>query len=457
LPLVSHGPAGNSVGVIAAIRRGGRLTVDTCGLGLAICAVAACTSHPDPVSLPPPSVIPDGPCGLPGSVIWETRGPTQVPGGTRDRDISWMKLPVGFCAHVYATVPHARQVKVAPSGELFVASPSQSTAGGGGGGLGAIAVLPDDDKNGSSDGTLRFIDHVAETQGMAFSPEGFLYYQDAAAVMRVPYHAGDRAPSSSAAMMIDVAVVVPQQPTLHWPKAMDVADDGSLYVMNGGEQSDPCESPLPVRGAIVRVTSPGGANPVATVIAHGFRNPIAVRCNPGKGRCFALELAKDGSGDEGGREKLVPVRDGTNDDWGFPCCASKGIPFPDVPGPTPDCSGVTEETDGFIIGNTPFGLDFAPSTWPAPFQSAAIVALHGRVGSYAGARVIGIPTDPVTGEPIKTSNLPGGDGFLELASGWDDGRQDHGRPAAVGFDAAGRLFLADDIAGLIVWIAPTGL
>ena len=109
---------------------------------------------------------------------------------------------------------------------------------------------------------------------------------------------------------------------------------------------------------------------------------------------------------------------------------------------------------GFVIGNTPFGLEFAPSTWPAPFQGAAIVALHGRVGSYEGARVIAITTDPATGEPIKTSNLSGNGGFLELASGWDDGRQDRGRPAAVGFAADGRLFLGDDIAGSIVWIAP---
>jgi glucose/arabinose dehydrogenase len=317
-------------------------------------------------------------------------------------------------------------------------------------------VLPDDDHDGASDGALRFVDHVAETQGMAFSPDGFFYYQDAATVMRLPYHAGDRAASSPGAMMIDMASVVPEQPTLHWPKAMDVADDGSLYVLNGGEQTDQCQSPLPVRGAIVHVASPASASPVATVIAHGFRNPIAVRCNPGKGRCFALELAKDGSGNEGGREKLVPVRDGAADDWGFPCCASKGIAYPDVPGPTPDCSGVVEETVGFIIGNTPFGLDFAPSTWPAPFKDAAIVALHGRVGTYTGARVIALPTDPATGDPIRGSNLMGSD-FLELASGWDDGRQDHGRPAAVGFAPDGRLFLGDDIAGLIVWIAPVAL
>lgn len=438
---------------MSEVRRGARVAIEIAALGFTLCAAAACSGSDD-ASLPPPSVIPAGPCGLPGSIVWEAGGPTRVPGAaTPGPDISWMKLPVGFCAHAYATVPHVRQVKVAPSGELFAASPSQSTAGGGGAGLGAIVVLPDDDHDGASDGVVRFVDHVAETQGIAFSPDGFFYYQDAALVMRVPYRAGDRAPASPGAMMLDMAAVVPAQPTLHWPKAMDVADDGSLYVLNGGEQDDACQSPLPVRGAIVHVTSPAGADPVGAVIARGFRNPIAVRCNPGKGRCFALELAKDGSGDEGGREKLVPVRDGANDDWGFPCCASRGIPYPDI-SPTPDCSGVTEETDGFIIGNTPFGLDFAPSSWPAPFQNAAIVALHGRVGSYAGARVIAIPTDAATGEPIRTSNLPGGDGFLELASGWDDGRQDRGRPAAVGFAADGRLFLGDDIDGLIVWIAP---
>jgi len=433
------------------------MAIEICGLGFTICAMAACPgpSGPSDTSLPPPSVIPNGPCGLPGSIVWEARGPTRVPGApTQGPDISWMKLPVGFCAHAYATLPYVRQVKVAPSGELFAASPTQTTAGGGSGGLAAIVVLPDDNHDGSSDGALRFVDHIAETQGMAFSPDGFFYYQNAAAVMRVPYHPGDRVPSGPGAMVIDMAALIPDQPTLHWPKAMDVADDGSLYVMNGGEQDDQCQSPLPVRGAIVHVTSPAGATPIGTVIARGFRNPIAVRCNPGKGRCFALELSKDYSANQGGREKLVPVRDGANDDWGFPCCASKGLPYPDISGPAPDCSGVTEETVGFIIGNTPFGLEFAPSTWPAPFQNAAIVALHGEVGSYAGARVIAIPTDAVTGEPIKSSNLPAGSDFLELASGWDDGRQDHGRPAAVGFAADGRLFLGDDIAGLIVWIAP---
>ena len=47
--------------------------------------------------------------------------------------------------------------------------------------------------------------------------------------------------------------------------------------------------------------------------------------------------------------------------------------------------------------------------------------------------------------------------LLQFASGWDDGMQDHGRPAAITFAADGRMFLADDNLGIIVWIAPTTL
>ena len=399
--------------------------------------------------------MPTGPCALPGSVIWSDSGAALVPGGPASTpDISWMKLAPGFCGHVYTTVGHVRQVKVAPGGELFAASPSQSTAGGGDPGLGQIVVVPDDDKDGFGDSTTAFIDGIAETQGMAFSSDGFFYYQNAATVMRLPYAAGDRVPSSTGRTMLDMATVVPLQPTLHWPKAIDVADDGTLYVANGGEQTDPCETPRPVRGAIVHVDAPTTDNPVGTVVARGLRNPIAIRCNPGKGKCFALELGKDGSGGEGGREKLIDLRDASfNDDWGFPCCAARNLPFTDIPPPAPDCTTVMDETAGFVISDTPFGLDFAPATWPGDFHGAAIVALHGAFGSYVGSRVVAIPTDS-TGEPYKSSDLPGATGFVELASGWDDGLQDHGRPAAVGFAPDGRLFLADDTAGLIMWIAP---
>src|SRR5262249_4192426 len=155
---------------------------------------------------------------------------------------------------------------------------------------------------------------------------------------------------------------------LHWPKVLDVSDDGTIYVTNGSDQDEKCTGTRPFRGGILKLdaTNTGGVQ-----VAKGFRNPIAIRCPPGHNLCWAVELSLDYSGDEGGREKVVPVRQG--DDWGYPCCATTNLPFPGI-SPTPDCSMITPETNSFVIGETPFGIDFeVPRHWPAPYAGTAII------------------------------------------------------------------------------------
>jgi len=58
--------------------------------------------------------------------------------------------------------------------------------------------------------------------------------------------------------------------------------------------------------------------------------------------------------------------------------------------------------------------------------------------------------------PTPSSDL-GSSTFTNLATGWDDGLLDHGRPAAISFSADGRAFIANDIDGDIFWIAPIAL
>jgi hypothetical protein len=47
--------------------------------------------------------------------------------------------------------------------------------------------------------------------------------------------------------------------------------------------------------------------------------------------------------------------------------------------------------------------------------------------------------------------------MTDFATGWDDGRQDHGRPGTITFAPDGRLFVGDDQSGMIFWIAPVNL
>jgi glucose/arabinose dehydrogenase len=332
------------------------------------------------------------------------------------------------------------------------------TAGGAPAGLGAIVVLYDDNGDGFADGDtlahsdgtpqmLTLFTRVASTQGLMFANDSF-YYQDGIRILKLPYKTGQRAAAGTPKAIIDVTIY---EDSTHWPKTLDIADDGTIYVGNGGDQSDPCQAavfPRPFHGGILQADGrPGG-----TPIARGFRNPIAVRCEKGKNLCFAAELGLDGSEELGGREKIVPIRKG--DDWGFPCCATRNVPYGDVTG-DPNCSMVASEQVALVIGETPFGMDFESGKWPAPYTRNMLVTLHGDVGTWTGARVLAVPMQS-NGMPVKSSDLASGT-IPDFATGWDDGQLDHGRPAAITFSDDGRAFIANDQDGDIFWVAPVGL
>jgi glucose/arabinose dehydrogenase len=397
---------------------------------------------------PLPDATIANPCTLPGTVQFTTSGVVTVSGGSPSwPSLSFLTLRAGFCAHYFATVGNARQIRFAPGGEAFVASPTQGTTGGGGGGLNAIVVLPDDNLDGVADSTLMFIGGMPATQGLLFA-NGYFYYQDGTApgiIRRMPYAPGQRAPSGVGEAVANITVYTSG---IHWPKTMDIADDGTIYVGNGGDQGETCDPTHPFHGGILKI-DPNNIGGVE--VAKGLRNPINIRCVRGHNTCFALELAKDFSAAEGGREKMLPIHAG--DDWGFPCCATQNLPYMDAPQGT-DCSGVAAESNAFVIGDTPFGVDFEPGYWPAPWTGNAFVVTHGTAGAWTGARMIAIPMDPATGMPKPSSNTGGSDvGMSDFATGWDDGSLAHGRPAAVAFSPDGRLFVANDNSGVIFWIA----
>jgi glucose/arabinose dehydrogenase len=404
-------------------------------------------------------------CGLPGSVVFTNDTVITVPSAKAAPDVSWVNLPNGFCVHYYGQVPTARQVRVAPGGELFVASPSRSTAGGAPTGIGAIVVVPDDDHDGYGDvvadadgGTpipqifqnksVVGDGGLSDVEGMLFA-NGFFYYQDGTTIQRVPYTPGTRKNAATPTQLINVTVY---QDPFHWPKTLDMADDGTIYVTNGSFDSEMCVEPHVVKGAIMAIDG----TPNGKVIAQGFRNPQYMRCQRGHNNCFVNELTRDFSATEGGREKLVLF--GAGQDWGFPCCASKDLPFPDHAGA--DCSNVQPDTNAFRVGSTPFGLDFEPGTWPADYANNVFIATHGAVGSWVGTRVVMIKIDTSTGQPVPTSDADGSaqGPMTDFMTGFNDcGQRAHGRAADVTFSKDGRMFVANDVDGTLLWVAPIGV
>jgi glucose/arabinose dehydrogenase len=402
-------------------------------------------------------------CSLPGSIVFTGSGPEVMPGDDAavSAKMDWLTLPQGFCAHYYGQVPMARQLRFAPDGRLFVASPCCGTTGGGNDGRSAIVVMPDADQNGEADSVTQYLGGLPKTQGLLFTG-GYLYFQgdpadagsNGLSVMRVPFATGDVSPSGPVETV--TTITAPQSPG-HWPKMLDVAPDGTIYVTNGGDQGDPCLSTDPVRGAIFTVNADGSNS----LVAKGFRNPIALRCETDHDTCYALELEYDFSNAAAGREKIVPVLPGSN--WGYRCCATANTPYTGLTyqdtGGTPDCSDVSQEPVSFQIGETPFGIDYETGKWPAPWTYRAFVAMHGVFGSWTGARVLTVARAPGTGAILPATDLDGGESanMLDFALGWDDTHMDHGRPGSVTFAPDGRLFVGDDVEGVIFWVAPVDL
>jgi glucose/arabinose dehydrogenase len=389
-------------------------------------------------------------CSLPGSIQFTNSGRVVVPGGmSNEPDLSFLKLPAGYCAHYYGTVGDARQLRFAPGGELFVASPTTPTTGGGNGGRSAIVILPDDNNDGYADTTITFLNKLPSTQGLMFVP-GYFYYQNDTQIMVMPYQSGQRTASAAGTVAANFTTY---SDSLHWPKVIDVADDGTIYFTNGGDQLETCDTSRPFHGGILKIDgSPGGAE-----VAKGLRNAIALRCQKGHNMCYALELALDYSGDMGGREKFIPVRQG--DDWGFNCCATTNVPYNGTTVPNGFCENTATEIEGFTIGDTPFGLDFEPGKWPAPYTHAAFITLHGVASTWTGARLVTVSVDPSSGAPQTGNDLTNEvdmGGMGDFATGWDDNTHTHGRPAPLTFSADGRLFVGNDSNGVIFWIAPMG-
>src|SRR5262249_24602279 len=145
------------------------------------------------------------------------------------------------------------------------------TTGGANNGIAGIVVLPDDNRDGFADSNITFLSNLPSVQGLMFA-SGYFYYQDGTLVRRLAYRAGDRQPARAMEVVTNMSAW-PQAPE-HWPRVFDTARDGTIYISNGGSQSNSCVSTFPPLGALFKLNTDGSTS----VVARGFRNPIAMRC-----------------------------------------------------------------------------------------------------------------------------------------------------------------------------------
>lgn len=374
------------------------------------------------------------------------------------KDTDALTVPQGFCAREFYAprVIEARVIRFAPNGDLFLAAPSMATPGGAAQGPGAILVLPDDNRDGVADAALTFAggspatadcksieadpNNLACVHGLTFSGD-YLYYTRSDEVRRIRYTKGDRKAAGASEVVASLGGSGVTE--MRWTHTLDQGNDGQLYVSRGRfESSGQCNALQMSYGAVfsLDLSKPLPVSPA--VVAEGFRNPMYLRFGARANELYAAELSGDSWGGIGGREKLAVVQPGGR--WGYPCCVGKGMP---APGSTESCNDIGQELLSIPLNDTPFGMDFEPGNFPAPYTKGLFVALHGAFGQpWKGTALSWMPTDAM-GRPTGP--------VTEFATGWSSNFP--GRATDVAFAPDGRMFVIDDTQGRIFWIAPRTL
>jgi len=342
------------------------------------------------------------------------------------------QAPAGFSVSLFAHVPGARFVAIAPNGDVFVA---ESDAGK------VVVLRPSKDGAGVAKMST-FADGFAQPHGIAFR-DNYVYIADVKTLWRIPYKDGALHASGKRAHIADTT---PGGTVGHFTRDIAFAPNGDLYLAIGSK--DNVGEDAPSYAAVHKVNADGSLS----TFAGGLRNPVGVAFYPGTNDLYVTVNERDGLGDNLPPDYFTRINRG--DFFGWPYAYIGTHPDPDYGSKHPDLVAKTKTPDVlFQAHSAPLGIVFYEGDqFPAEYKGDAFVALHGSWNSShpTGYKVVRIRFHNGRPDNAYENFLTGfWDGSTSPARVW-------GRPVWPAVAKDGSLLVADD-AGKTVWrVAYTG-
>jgi glucose/arabinose dehydrogenase len=347
-----------------------------------------------------------------------------------------VKVPSGFTAERIATVPRARELSVAPNGDLFV-----GTSGN------AIYVVPD--AQGTAGAPLQFAAFDDRPMAGVFVAGDSLYAGGQFGVYRIPYRSGDR---EAREKPLKIASVRTGGGSGHSTTTV-VESKGILYA-SVGSSCNACDETDATRATVLAMT-PDGKNVHARAV--DIRNAIALAVQPATGDVWAGVAGRDDL-EHGHPYEIfdaITAHAGTAD-YGWIKCYDERKPIGGA-----SCANVVVPKVVFPAYDTPIGAAFYPAdqkgahAFPASYRGGAFVTLHGSWHQP--------PVPPRVAfvafrgnDPAKKVDWSNPDAqwteFLGGCQSADGSRACRPTGVAVGTD--GSLFVSDDSIGAIWRIRP---
>jgi glucose/arabinose dehydrogenase len=356
-----------------------------------------------------------------------------------------IKVPEGFEVSLYAVVPDARSMAVAPQGTVtFVGTRKDK-----------VWSVVDRDRDRVADKVMDFAPSIKFDipNGPCFSPDGFLFIAERNRVLTFPaaefFFEG---PDVAVGEVVKQGELIPaaEESFNHTARVCRVGPDGKLYVSLGQPHNVPPQDKMDLYaeqgiGGIIRVNADGTGREVFT---QGIRNSVGHDFNPANGDLWFTDNQVDGMGDDIPPGELNR-QTAAGQHFGFPWYGGGDVrtkEYEDAPLP----EGV--EMIPPAVEMAPHAADlgmrfYTGASFPEKYKGGIFSAQHGSWNRTkpVGARVMFTPVD-AEGAAGETEVFA--EGWLDEATG-----EYRGRPMDVAFLPDGSMLVSDDFAGAIWRIA----
>jgi len=354
-----------------------------------------------------------------------------------------IKMPPGFKIGLYAVVPDARHMAMAPQGTVMFVGTRKT----------AVWSVVDRDRDRVADQVMRFAPSIDFTipNGPCFSRDGFLYIAEQNRVLVFPaaefFFEG---PDVVAFLVLDRGDLIPidEESYNHTARVCRIRPDGKLYISLGQPFNvfPPEKMDLYKQtgiGGIIRVNTDGTAR---EVYAAGVRNSVGMDFNPANGQLWFTDNQVDGMGDDIPPGELNRAT-AMGQNFGFPWYGggdtrTNEYKDSEVPADTvmPEVNMAAHAAD--------LGMTFyTGNMFPAEYRGGIFSAQHGSWNrtTPVGARVMF----------TKLNEEGGAAETVVFAEGWldDDTGEYLGRPVDVVQLPDGSIVVSDDYAGALyrIW------
>ena len=357
-----------------------------------------------------------------------------------------IKMPAGFKIDLYAIVPDARHMAVAPSTNMLFVGTRKTT----------VWAVTDRNSDGVADEVKSFAPSLKFTNpnGVCWTRDGFLIVAEHNRVLNFPaaefFYEGP-----------DVAVieVVPQGKLIpveeesynHGARTCRVDDKGQLHITLGQPFNVQPKEKVALYeklgiGGMVRMNAFDGSK--REVVAVGVRNSVGMDINPKDKTVWFTDNQTDGMGDDTPPGELNRITKTGGEHFGYPYIHGNNVQIagpdaaPDLKGMAPPAQWTKPQIE-FAAHQAQLGMTFSGGNmFPEKYRNGIFVASH---GSWNRTKPSGALINFVSLKADGTA-----DKNEVFAEGWLDANGLYrGRPVDVAMMKDGSLLISDDFAGAI--------